>query len=299
MERVGTGDNFFELGGDSILGLRIVDRASRAGYPLTPRDLFQHQTVAHLAAHLDARAAPGAAHGAAAAPDTAPLTPVQRWFFEMERSERNHFNQALLLEYHGPALQPEGWRRAVSALMEHHAALRLRFTRGTGGWEQRTVPAGDVPYEHVDLTALEPAARAEAVTRHAAAAQQTLDIEAGPLLRVVTYATGEAPRILLAVHHLAVDGVSWRVILEDLAALCEQAARGERSPSHRPPPFSPGRTGWARRRTATRCGRRAATGKRSPRGGRPTPFRWTSPATRWRTTRRAPRTRWCAGSTRR
>ncbi len=154
---VGVDDDFFDLGGDSILSLQIVHRARRAGLEIQPKQVFQHPTVAGLAAVAGAAAAPPA--GPPAAPGPVPLTPVQRWFFALDPPRPEHWNQSLLLAARRDALRPPdpaALRRAVAALAAHHDALRLRFRRGADGWEQRTVASEEagVPFALVDLAAL-------------------------------------------------------------------------------------------------------------------------------------------------
>src|SRR6185295_19517059 len=132
VERVGVHDNFFALGGDSILSIQVVSRAAQAGLRLTPRDLFEHATVAQLAAIVQAGAAPVADQRPVTG--DAPLTPIQRWFFAQELPNPQHWNQSLLLELRR-SLDPELLRGALQALLQHHDALRLRFTPGAGGWQ--------------------------------------------------------------------------------------------------------------------------------------------------------------------
>ncbi|HEX7242024.1 MAG TPA: amino acid adenylation domain-containing protein, partial [Longimicrobiaceae bacterium] len=218
LDRVGVHDNFFELGGDSILSIQVISRAARAGVRLTPRQVFQHQTVAELAAVADTAATAAAEQGEVTG--EAPLTPVQRWFFEQELPEPGHWNHAVLLETRRP-VAPALLERAVGALLRHHDALRLRFRRENGEWRQSFAPFdGHVPFERVE---------GEAGEEVAERAQRSLDLEAGPLLRAVHFDAGpERPgRLLLVVHHLAVDGVSWRILVEDLERAVSQLARGE------------------------------------------------------------------------
>ncbi|HEV2735592.1 MAG TPA: condensation domain-containing protein, partial [Longimicrobiaceae bacterium] len=228
VEHVGVHDNFFALGGDSILAIRVIARAAQAGLRIAPQQLFRHQTVAGLAAVAVAVALePPAAEGPAAG--VVPLTPIQRRFFARELPDPHHYNQALLLRVREP-LAPAQLEAAIAALLEHHDALRLRFTRGAGGWEQRYAPpGGTVPLERADLSGF-PAAEQDALLESAAAERQArLELENGPLLRAVRFDLGPSrgERLLLVVHHLAVDGVSWRILLEDLECACRQLARGE------------------------------------------------------------------------
>ena len=130
LPRVGIDDNFFELGGDSIVSIQLVSRARRAGLLLTPRAVFQHQTVAALAAAAGAvskpRAEPSGAEAAAAAIGVLPATPIMRWLRE-RGGPLARFSQGLLLQV------PAGVRQAhlvaaLAAVLEHHDALRLRLS---------------------------------------------------------------------------------------------------------------------------------------------------------------------------
>ncbi|AEI67135.1 non-ribosomal peptide synthetase [Corallococcus macrosporus] len=226
VERVGVEDRFFELGGDSILALQVIARARQVGLHLTARQLFQHPTVAALA-----QVAGGVRRAGEQGPvvGPVPLTPIQRWFVERELPEPHHFNQALMLEPREP-LAPEVLARALAALVDHHDALRLRLSRADTGWAQSCdEPGREVPLRRVDLTGLEVPEQAEAMARVAAEVQAGLDLASGCLLSAVLFERGRARsgRLLLVIHHLAVDGVSWRVLLEDLETALRQLARGE------------------------------------------------------------------------
>ncbi|MBW8874482.1 MAG: non-ribosomal peptide synthase/polyketide synthase [Acidobacteria bacterium] len=216
VERVGVRDNFFELGGDSILSLQVVARAGDDGLRITPRQMFLHQTVEELAGVAAAGAAPGAATDPG--PAEAPLAPVQRWFFERELAARNHYNQAVLLATR-PGVRPERLAAAIEHVVAHHDALRLRFVRTGPEWMQAGGGAGPVPpLSRLDLLALPPERRTPALEAAAAALQASLDVERGPLLRAACFELGgdAGGRLLLVIHHLAVDAVSWRILLEDL-----------------------------------------------------------------------------------
>ncbi|WP_053735801.1 non-ribosomal peptide synthetase [Nocardia sp. NRRL S-836] len=206
VERVGASDNFFELGGDSILSIQVVSRARQAGLALTPGDLFRHPTVAALAAAA-AVAGPAQADQGRVAGDV-PLTPVQRWLFATNPEHPEHFNQSLTAEL-AHDVDTDALRRALAALVEHHDALRMRFERTGSGWRQHNAPAE----------------QAELLTAHRT---EGFDLATGPLLRAVLQRPeGEHPVLCLTVHHLVVDGVSWRVLLEDLVTAYDQAVRGE------------------------------------------------------------------------
>ena len=260
LERVGIRDNFFELGGDSILSILVVTRARRAGLQLTPRQIFQHQTVAELvtvAVRMEGSGADRAEQGTVIG--SIPLSPIQHWFFDQDFVDPHHFNQARLLSL--PAtVEPERLATAAARLLAHHDALRLRFTyrggvadgserAGGAAWEQVSTGLVDrVPFTSADLSALPAASRRSTLQRATAACQTSLDLERGPLLRFlhINLAPREPSRLLIVIHHLVVDGVSWRILLEDLRAFCDVAARdtGQNTGQNTGPQLPPKTTSW-------------------------------------------------------
>ena len=220
LERVGIHDNFFQLGGDSILSIQVVARARQAGLLITTRQFFDNQTIAGLAAV--AEEAGIASAGEAPAEGEAPLTPIQRRFFAEERRQPWRFNQAVMLVPR-ERLAAAPLAAALARLAEHHDALRLRFLREEDGWRQIYAPAGtaaeSAPLLEIDLEALPAAERARALDEAAEELQSGLDLALGPLFTAALFRLGEnGERLLLTAHHLIVDGVSWRVLLEDLAS---------------------------------------------------------------------------------
>ncbi|OHW38173.1 non-ribosomal peptide synthetase [Pseudomonas sp. 06C 126] len=220
VQQVGLHDNFFELGGDSILSIQVVSRARQAGIHFSPRDLFQHQTVQALATVATRSEQITAEQGVLTGPSG--MTPIQHWFFDSPIPARHHWNQALLL---APvqALDPRRLEQALLAVLEHHDALRLSFTQRDAQWhaEHLAVPEGGVLW----LAQVTDMQQCEALF---ADAQRSLDLEHGPLLRalLVDGPMGQQ-RLLIAIHHLVVDGVSWRVLLEDLQNVYRQLSDGQ------------------------------------------------------------------------
>ncbi|SPB18273.1 Linear gramicidin synthetase subunit D [Caballeronia novacaledonica] len=220
--RIGRNDNFFELGGDSILGLQIVARARQAGWLLSARQVFEHQTVAQLAAVASA-----ARHEDQAQPDDDSdepfvLLPIQSWFFDRSMPSRHHWNQSVLLER---ATEPDlaHLEAALQALVAHHDSLRLRFTQTSAGtWLQRPAKA-----QAETMLSIENAVRRSDIERLCDAAQRSLDLSDGPLIRAIAMSIDDGTwRLLVVIHHLAVDGVSWRILLDDLQLACAQLATG-------------------------------------------------------------------------
>ncbi len=217
VSQVGLEDNFFELGGDSIISIQVVSRARQVGIRLSPRDLFQYQSVRSLALAATLEQATVIDQGPVSGEVI--LTPVQHSFFEQAIPARQHWNQSLLLTPR-ETLDPVRLAAALTQLVNHHDALRLRFVQKAAGWQQahaepvtaallwQSRVSGDV-----ELAAL------------CDEAQRSLNLEEGPLLRAALVAMPEGTqRLLLVVHHLVVDGVSWRILLEDLQQAYRNAA---------------------------------------------------------------------------
>ena len=228
---IGVHENFFELGGDSILSIQVIARARQAGLELSAKQLLAHPTIAELAAMAVNHRSEPAEQGQVAG--EAPLTPIQRWFFEQQSPNVNHWNMALSFETSAPLI-PSIVESALRSLLAHHDALRLRFTKTSakaGGWRQCIVADDQAPFAAIDLSGL-PADEQEAALRQASAAAQTaLNISHGPLIRLLLFDMGEgqANRLLIVVHHLAIDAVSWRILLEDFETAYRQLERGERA----------------------------------------------------------------------
>ncbi|MEH1937183.1 MAG: amino acid adenylation domain-containing protein [Nostoc sp.] len=237
LEKVSIHDNFFELGGDSILSIQVISRANQAGIQIAPKQLFQNQTIAELAAVAgitrSVKAEQGLVTGLVA------LTPIQQWFFEQKLPEPDYFNQSALLEV-PPNLQPELLQQVVQELLVHHDALRSRFARLPRGesrfvqegenWQQFNAPPQEpVPFRVINLSHLSAEEQQTAIKAADAELQASLNLSTGAIARVALFQLGndQPGRLLFIIHHLAVDGISWRILLEDLATGYQQISCGE------------------------------------------------------------------------
>ncbi|ANW03877.1 non-ribosomal peptide synthetase [Bradyrhizobium icense] len=228
-ERIGRNDNFFELGGDSILSLQIIARLRKRGIRLTPKQVFGQQTVAGLATVAAVATAPLAGKesstakvSTAAATSMRHLLPIQARFFSEDIANRNHWNQAVLLVPQ-TRMDWETLRRALTTIVDHHDALCLQFAQVDGAWHatQGTPPSpSELLWIHTDV------GDATQVTAIASAAQESLSLSSGSLLHAAAMDLADgSQRLLIVIHHLVVDGVSWRVLLEDLASAYDQLKR--------------------------------------------------------------------------
>ncbi len=258
IEQVGIHDHFMDLGGDSILSIQVLARCRQRGMPFTLKDLYERPTIAELVRDLPgdrpvpapavqpqaaapqapdaARAAPVAslhAGGASVAPvgtsAVTALAPIQHWFFEQGFADPHHWNQAFLFACAGDVPAPV-LETAWSALVAAHPALRTAYRMRDGG-EVLVVDADEAPaLTAIDLGHVSDADLRAAIEERCAEAQAGLDPTRGPLARAVHMAcgAGRGARLLLVVHHLAVDGVSWRILVEDFEAAVQAAQRGQR-----------------------------------------------------------------------
>ncbi|AFZ17608.1 non-ribosomal peptide synthetase [Allocoleopsis franciscana] len=227
VEQVGIYDNFFELGGDSILTIQIVARANQAGLQLTPKQLFEYQNIADLAAVAVTKKVLLAEQGLVTG--VVFLTPIQKWFFEKNLSDPHHFNQAVLLEVR-QAIDLALLEQALQHLLLHHDVLRLRFEPIESGWQQvQSSPDVSVPLTRWDFSALAEAEQTLAIEATATELQASLNLSTGLLVRVGFFDLGvhQPSRLLIVIHHLVVDGVSWRILLEDLQTAYQQLSQGE------------------------------------------------------------------------
>nr|WP_248782875.1 non-ribosomal peptide synthetase [Streptomyces varsoviensis] len=249
VERVGVDDSFFELGGDSIMSIQLVSRARRAGLELTARDVFDHKTVAGLASAVAvARGAVAEAPGAGIGP--VPLTPVMHWLAE-RGGPLDRFNQSTVLQ--APAGMAErDLVTAVQTVLDQHDTLRLKVVTAPApaDWTMEVATPGSVRAEEcvlrVDQHGLGDAARGAQYAAEADAARDRLSPADGAVLQVVWFDRGpdEPGRLLVMVHHFAVDGVSWRVLVPALADAWRAASAGRDA---EPEPVATSFRGWVRR----------------------------------------------------
>ncbi|MEU2357163.1 amino acid adenylation domain-containing protein [Streptomyces misionensis] len=220
MADVAIDDNFFAMGGDSIVSIQLVSRARQAGLKLTPRDVFQCQTVEALAvvasaADTDGDTAPDDGTG------TVTATPIMEWLRGLGGPVEG-FNQSVALRT-PPGLGEAALLTAVQAVLDGHDLLRARLDRtGPGAWRLHVPPAGKAvaadAVRRVDIADVPDGALARLLTAQAETARRELAPDDGAMLRVVWCDAGaDRPgRLLILAHHLVVDGVSWRILVPDL-----------------------------------------------------------------------------------
>ncbi|MEH2082689.1 MAG: amino acid adenylation domain-containing protein [Nostoc sp.] len=227
LEQVGIYDNFFDLGGDSILSIQVIAKAKQAAIQLTTSQIFDHQTIAELAPMAGITATIRAEQEAIVG--SLPLTPIQTWFLAQNQPDSHHWNQAIELEVK-QQLDPLLIKQALQQLLVHHDALRLRFVQKEFSWQQFNAGSDEaVSFIWLDLSALSLDQQEFAIEAATETVQASLNLSSGPLLKVAFFDLGvqKPARMLVTMHHLIIDGVSWRILLDALHIACQQLTRGE------------------------------------------------------------------------
>ncbi|MGL4884454.1 MAG: condensation domain-containing protein, partial [Waterburya sp.] len=235
VDNIGIDDNFFELGGDSIMSLQVIAKAKSADIQLTPKQIFQYQTIADLGTVASRTITEIAEQGLATG--VIPLTPIQQRFFAQQFTDSHHWNQSVILEVND--CNPKLLEQAINHLWEHHDVLRSRsvgfaqshFVENNSGWEGK-IPVGVKgysPLHNYQLSELSQDQQQQSIKAIASQLQASFNLSEGQLIKIVWFDLGkqQSSRLLIIAHHLIIDGVSWRILLEDLATAYQQLSQGD------------------------------------------------------------------------
>lgn len=220
LDKIGVSDNFFELGGDSIKSIQVISKANQMNIHLTARQLFDYQTIEKLAPHSlvkQIHEEPEILTGAVG------LTPVQQYYFSLNHPKVSHFNHAVLLEI-DKKISTEQLKFAFSKICAQHDAFQLRFKKEGAHWHQQFSADALSPgfLESYDLSAVSTDVLDPAIENVSERLQASLDIAEGPLIRAGHLLLAEEQsnhRLLITIHHLVIDGISWRILISDLLTL--------------------------------------------------------------------------------
>ena len=229
IDKIGVHDNFFELGGDSIISIQIIAGASQEGIRITPKQIFRYQTIAELASVIGSEIKPEVTQDVVTG--DLGLTPIQHWFFEQDLPNPDHFVHSVLLNV-PKDLNTDHLKEAVKKVVIHHDALRLKFVRNVSAWIQTNEGVPDqVPFSIKDLTAIRQENIKTEMDKDISELQSSLSLSEGHMIKVRLYKTNseENDILLIVIHHLCTDGLSWRIILEDLYSAYKQLSNGDRA----------------------------------------------------------------------
>jgi non-ribosomal peptide synthase protein (TIGR01720 family) len=223
-DRIGIHDSFFALGGDSIKSIQLVSRLKQQGYTIKIEHVLRNPTIGELSGlvleskrEVDQSSVEGEVE----------LTPIQQYFFKDSGIvSPHHFNQSVLLKSKD-VIDPVVLEKCISYLVGHHDALRIKYKRARENWEQVNQGITGKHYRIDSFDLRDNLNGLEDMARLGEELQSSFDLETGPLFKVGHFRLEDGDRLALIIHHLVVDGVSWRILLEDLSILYTQYKTGE------------------------------------------------------------------------
>ncbi len=217
-KKAGISDNYFALGGDSIKAIQIVSRLRQKNLNLEVIDIFRYPTIAQLAEKItalsriiDQRPVSG----------QVPLTAIQEWFFKTFEGNYSYYNQAVMLRSR-ERLNEDALTAALRAIQTHHDALRMRYRISEDRIVQENVLPDEYPFEFESVNLKSP----EEMNAYASEVHRRMDLAKGPLMKAVLFHPND-DRLLVIIHHLVVDTVSWRILIEDIETGYRQALSGQ------------------------------------------------------------------------
>ncbi|MCK5197924.1 MAG: amino acid adenylation domain-containing protein [Spirochaetales bacterium] len=223
IEQIGTTDNFFSLGGDSIKAIQIAAELQKEGYKLEIPDLYEKPVIGTLVESIRPIVR---VIDQAPVEGEAPLLPIQKWFFDSDFADPGHWNQSITL-HSKDRLDRKGLEKVLTEIIRHHDALRMVFRESTKGIKQFNRGTNDLSFSMTEYDLMSYAHPEMKQKKYYLDLQRSMDLEAGPLLQAVLFHKENGDTLVLAAHHLVVDGVSWRIILHDLAEGYKAYSRGE------------------------------------------------------------------------
>ncbi|GAA6615706.1 SDR family oxidoreductase [Scytonema sp. NUACC26] len=228
IDRIGIHDNFFELGGDSVLAIQVIAKANKLGLKLTAQQMFQHQTIAELATAtytLETKQTENSLRTGEVY-----LIPIQHRFFAQNQPDVHSLNQSLLLEIQ-QSCNPKVLEQAVQYVIQYHDVFRLRFIKKDSGWQQIEANTNDVDVmvEHINLSSVSENEQKYAVESAIQEIENNLNLSEKPLVKVafIELQLPKSSYLVISIHPLLVDAVSWRILLEDLQTAYQQLSQGK------------------------------------------------------------------------
>jgi amino acid adenylation domain-containing protein/non-ribosomal peptide synthase protein (TIGR01720 family) len=221
-EHLGIYDDFFAAGGDSIISIQIQAALRKVGYQYDLQDLFRHTTISELSPMVKPirkKTDQGLVYG------KSPLTPIQHYFFQTQKTDPHHYNHCMgLYSEHG--FDKNHIRSVFNFLIAHHDALRIVFYKTDGRYvleNSRTQVGIEITYDQINVSSHDALEFLDKINK----LQTDFDLQKGPLIRVGHYKCNDGDRLVIIIHHLVVDGVSWRILIDDIQTLFNQIKQNQ------------------------------------------------------------------------
>lgn len=217
----GVDDNFFALGGDSISAIQAIAKAAKSGLSFTLQDLFENPTIEQLSKIVETTKVSQASRSSG----EIELSPIQAAFFAQRRPSSHHYNQSLMLQI-PQNIDLDTVKKVFAALISCHDSLRqfmaqpdaMGFSEDEALILERAVSEFQLADDNAE----------QQITKHCEKLQESFDLQLPPLFKVCLFTCKhKSVRLFMTFHHLLVDGVSWRVLLEDLQQLFDQLQSGK------------------------------------------------------------------------
>ena len=222
VEQVGVKDSFFELGGDSIKAIRIISKLRNAGYTATVKDVMNGKTAEKIALAVKTESAENK-YEQGEVTGKVESTPIIKEFGEWNLAKPEHFNQSMMFPVEG--IGNEVIKQAIEELVKHHDILRAVYRNN----ELEILPIKDSKLcDFYEFDYSSEADKKLAVFNKCTEIQGSIDLENGPLVKIAVFELGETKQMMFCIHHLAVDGVSWRILSEDFETAVEQIKEGKK-----------------------------------------------------------------------
>lgn len=223
VNKIGITHNFFALGGDSIKAIQILSRLRKYGLKLEMKDVFQYATIYDLSRQIKTIEVKSQQKNISG---EFKLTPIQQWFFEKDFAEINHWNQSVIL-FSKNRFDIDILKRVFTKIVEHHDVLRSIFNTKSKNVKASIRELGEelFDFKFVDLINYECIEKIR--DKEIESIQQSINIETGPLVKLGLFRENDGDHLLIVIHHLVIDGVSWRILLEDLIVAYEQVENGQ------------------------------------------------------------------------
>jgi amino acid adenylation domain-containing protein/non-ribosomal peptide synthase protein (TIGR01720 family) len=220
IKEIGINENFLSIGGDSIKIIQILSKLNQKGYKLNIQDFFDSPKISELALKIKLKENDVIQQQISG---EVKLTPIQKWFFSNEYLFKNHFNQAVML-FSNNRFSIDAIKQVFTKIQEHHDMLRATYMNGENIIQSISVDK-KLSLEIIDIK--DDANEDNTLKIKVNEIQQSINIESGPLLKLALFNMSKGDHLLIVIHHLVVDGISWRIIFEDISTLFRQYEEGK------------------------------------------------------------------------